>query len=185
MEDLDWASQEAELRALEAEGFYYEPETPVDPDAIVDEDGPLMEGENEGIEAPQAPVEKGKENQMAPRTRTTKSTATKVAAKATKAAGELAKPANVVTEMTPDQKVRAQKLTPCLCGCGELVPRMFRQGHDARLKGKIIRAEVRMEEDGATVPDWNKFGIPKEAVRNLDHLFKGRFMQYHDPKAEY
>ena len=30
----------------------------------------------------------------------------------------------------------------CLCGCGEPVRRTFKQGHDAKLKAKVIRGET-------------------------------------------
>lgn len=40
--------------------------------------------------------------------------------------------------MTEDTQVhgntkKAADLSPCLCGCGELVPRRFKVGHDMRL----------------------------------------------------
>lgn len=35
------------------------------------------------------------------------------------------------------------KQNPCLCGCGTKVKRTFAQGHDARLKGLLLRGEVK------------------------------------------
>lgn len=49
----------------------------------------------------------------------------------------------------------------CLCGCGEQVSRRFRQGHDARLKGVLLRV-ARGEEE----PD----AIPEEALDQLEEL---------------
>ena len=37
----------------------------------------------------------------------------------------------------------ATKLNPCLCGCGTRVKNTFAQGHDARLKGMLLRGEVK------------------------------------------
>lgn len=33
----------------------------------------------------------------------------------------------------------ADKTTKCECGCGEPVARRFKQGHDGRLKGQLLR----------------------------------------------
>lgn len=41
-------------------------------------------------------------------------------------------------------KVKAAILTnKCLCGCGKMVKYSFAQGHDARLKGMLLRGEVK------------------------------------------
>lgn len=49
----------------------------------------------------------------------------------------------------------------CLCGCGEQVSRRFRQGHDARLKGVLLRVARGEEEPGA---------IPEIARPRLEEL---------------
>lgn len=36
----------------------------------------------------------------------------------------------------------AIQLNACLCGCGAKVKRTFAQGHDARLRGMLLRGEV-------------------------------------------
>jgi hypothetical protein len=39
-------------------------------------------------------------------------------------------------------KTKTKAVTPsntCKCGCGEPVTRSFKQGHDARLKGRLLR----------------------------------------------
>jgi hypothetical protein len=40
-------------------------------------------------------------------------------------------------------KATATNLNPCLCGCGTKVKNNFAQGHDARLKGMLLRGEVK------------------------------------------
>lgn len=43
-----------------------------------------------------------------------------------------------------EAKVKKAILTnKCLCGCGKLVKNSFAQGHDARLKGMLLRGEVK------------------------------------------
>lgn len=43
-----------------------------------------------------------------------------------------------------EAKVKKQILTnKCLCGCGKLVKNSFAQGHDARLKGQLLRGEIK------------------------------------------
>jgi hypothetical protein len=37
----------------------------------------------------------------------------------------------------------SKKQNPCLCGCGTKVKWNFAQGHDARLKGMLLRGEVK------------------------------------------
>ncbi|HLA14772.1 MAG TPA: hypothetical protein VJZ25_07090 [Gemmatimonadaceae bacterium] len=39
-------------------------------------------------------------------------------------------------------KVRSALLNPCLCGCKAKVTGTFKQGHDARLRGMLVRGEV-------------------------------------------
>ncbi len=56
--------------------------------------------------------------------------ATKTTAKATKAAPKV------------------KTLNSCLCGCGAQVPRLFQQGHDAKLRGMLLRAEVKSPNAG-------------------------------------
>lgn len=36
-----------------------------------------------------------------------------------------------------------KKLNSCLCGCGTPCARTFVQGHDSRLKGMLMRGEIR------------------------------------------
>lgn len=40
-------------------------------------------------------------------------------------------------------KAEAKELNSCLCGCGTKVKGTFAQGHDSRLKGMLLRGEVR------------------------------------------
>lgn len=40
-------------------------------------------------------------------------------------------------------KSAPKRENPCLCGCGERVQFNFKQGHDARLKGMLLRGEVK------------------------------------------
>lgn len=53
---------------------------------------------------------------------------------------------------------------PCCCGCGQLTGREFAQGHDARLKGWLLRlergevglAEVLTEAQAKALGPWTK-----------------------------
>lgn len=48
------------------------------------------------------------------------------------------------TKKTKTAKAPAKRdLNPCLCGCKQGVVGMFKQGHDARLKGMLLRGEVK------------------------------------------
>lgn len=40
-------------------------------------------------------------------------------------------------------KASTKELRPCLCGCGTKVARFFAPGHDARLRGMLLRGEVK------------------------------------------
>lgn len=51
----------------------------------------------------------------------------------------VAKVAKTVKKAVAQSKL----VNPCLCGCGEKVKNSFKQGHDARLKGMLLRGEVR------------------------------------------
>lgn len=42
-----------------------------------------------------------------------------------------------------EAKVKAQIGNPCLCGCGKRVKNSFAQGHDAKLRGMLLRGEVK------------------------------------------
>lgn len=69
-------------------------------------------------------------------------------------------------------KMQMAPLTrPCACGCGEPTSRMFRPGHDARLKGELIRAN--REHRPANVP-FDVFGSldPQQVAGKLgwDHF---------------
>jgi hypothetical protein len=41
------------------------------------------------------------------------------------------------------KKTSTKELRPCLCGCGTKVSRFFAPGHDARLRGMLLRGEVK------------------------------------------
>lgn len=51
-------------------------------------------------------------------------------------------PAKKATK-APAKAKTAKETFPCLCGCGTRVTRNFAQGHDARLKGMLLRGEVK------------------------------------------
>jgi hypothetical protein len=38
---------------------------------------------------------------------------------------------------------KVKETRPCLCGCGTKVTRFFAPGHDARLRGMLLRGEVK------------------------------------------
>ena len=38
----------------------------------------------------------------------------------------------------------------CLCGCGQKVSKLFKQGHDARLKSRILKDARKIEDYKAT-----------------------------------
>lgn len=70
--------------------------------------------------------------------KTTAAAAKRPAKKATK------KPAAKTARAKTETKVKKAILTnKCLCGCGKLVKNSFAQGHDARLKGMLLRGEVK------------------------------------------
>lgn len=83
-------------------------------------------------------------------TDTIRTTQTPVSATKTPAAAK--RPAKKATKKAPakttrakaETKVKKQVLTnKCLCGCGKLVKNSFAQGHDARLKGLLLRGEIK------------------------------------------
>lgn len=41
------------------------------------------------------------------------------------------------------KKSAPKRENDCLCGCGEKVQWSFKQGHDARLKGRLLRGEIK------------------------------------------
>lgn len=43
----------------------------------------------------------------------------------------------------PKAKAAPKRENDCLCGCGEKVRFSFGQGHDARLRGMLLRGEVK------------------------------------------
>ena len=54
----------------------------------------------------------------------------------------------MATKNANAQKKTAAKVNPkatnrCLCGCGALVVGTFKQGHDAKLRGMLLRGEVK------------------------------------------
>lgn len=54
----------------------------------------------------------------------------------------------------------------CLCGCGEKVRWSFKQGHDARLKGRLLRGEIKnptVEQKGFAKEHGVKIGSQKKA----------------------
>lgn len=68
-------------------------------------------------------------------------------------------------------RVRPVKATKgdCLCGCGEPVVKQFKPGHDARLKGSLIK----LQKEGVDVRTDGRVSPEVRAV--LPSLFKGRF----------
>lgn len=48
-----------------------------------------------------------------------------------------------VTAKQVKQVAKAILTNKCLCGCGKAVKYSFAQGHDARLKGMLLRGEVK------------------------------------------
>lgn len=60
-----------------------------------------------------------------------------------------------------DDAINGSDGSACLCGCGQEVSRRFAQGHEARLKGMLLRV-ARGEEE----PDM----IPDEALPHLEEL---------------
>lgn len=48
---------------------------------------------------------------------------------------------------------RTRPTSACRCGCGRLTQRMFAPGHDARLKGLIIR-QIRGVMTNADIAEW-------------------------------
>lgn len=47
------------------------------------------------------------------------------------------------TKATKSAKVADKKTNSCLCGCGTKVKGTFAQGHDAKLRGMLLRGEVK------------------------------------------
>lgn len=69
----------------------------------------------------------------------TPAAAKRPAKKATKKA-----PKFVSKRAKTETKVKKAILTnKCLCGCGKLVKNTFAQGHDARLRGMLLRGEIK------------------------------------------
>jgi len=74
----------------------------------------------------------------------TSAPATKAPAAAKRPAKKAAKKAPATKRAKVEKKIAKQVLTnKCLCGCGKLVKNTFAQGHDARLKGMLLRGEVK------------------------------------------
>ena len=72
---------------------------------------------------------------------------------------------------TAKPKRTAKEPTLCECGCGEMAVRKFRQGHDAILKGRLLRearagnaeALAELEQRG-----WSKFLVTKRMQREAE-----------------
>lgn len=64
----------------------------------------------------------------------------------------------------PKAKRTAKEPTLCECGCGEMAVRKFRQGHDQRHKGNLLRA-ARAGNEAALAEleqrGWSKFLVTK------------------------
>src|SRR3972149_490444 len=56
--------------------------------------------------------------------------------------GPVAKHKQPAASAKAQAKVRSALLNPCLCGCKAKVTGTFKQGHDARLRGMLVRGEV-------------------------------------------
>ena len=70
--------------------------------------------------------------------------------------------------------VESNSRSLCLCGCEASVRRSFLPGHDAKLRGKIIR-ELKAADSQRREPDVAAV-IPAAAFEELDRLFKGEFI---------
>lgn len=65
---------------------------------------------------------------------------------ATKTAKKTVKKASAKKASTAKQVASVKKAVltnKCLCGCGKAVKYSFAQGHDAKLKGMLLRGEVK------------------------------------------
>lgn len=72
------------------------------------------------------------------------------------------------------KKVKGRKkANPCLCGCGELVAGKFKQGHDQRTKGMLIR-NIK-ENGGLKLSD-----LPKVLQSSAEELATRWGIEYHD-----
>ena len=72
----------------------------------------------------------------------------------------------VVADAKP--KKIAKQPTECECGCGELANKRYRQGHDARHKGALLREARAGNEDAMAELEkrgWSKFLVTKRMER--------------------
>lgn len=70
------------------------------------------------------------------------------------------------TKKTAKKAPAPKREKDCLCGCGEKVRYSFKQGHDARLKGRLLRGEVKnptTEQRGFAKEHGVKIGSQKKA----------------------
>lgn len=75
---------------------------------------------------------------------------------------------------TETKTTKAPKL--CLCACGETTTNLFRQGHDARAKGQMLR---HMAEHKGTLVGFANKALAKyatEAEAGAKPAFGGRFL---------
>ncbi len=62
-----------------------------------------------------------------------------MAARKTTSKKTTAKKSNSKPKAKAKAEPKAKALSPCLCGCGTMVAKLFAPGHDARVKGWFIR----------------------------------------------
>jgi hypothetical protein len=69
------------------------------------------------------------------------------------------------SKKTAKAKSAPKRENDCLCGCGEKVQWNFKQGHDASLRGKLLRGEIKnptAEQKGFAKAHGIKIGSQKK-----------------------